>query len=89
MRLVFAGTPEFSVAALDALHAAGHEIVGVFTQPDRPAGRGRRLTPSPVALRAEALGIPVFKPERLRAEAQAELRILAPAAGSGRRRRRS
>jgi methionyl-tRNA formyltransferase len=79
MRLVFAGTPEFSVAALDALHAAGHEIVGVFTQPDRPAGRGRRLTPSPVALRAEALGIPVFKPERLRAEAQAELRILAPA----------
>jgi methionyl-tRNA formyltransferase len=78
MRLVFAGTPEFSVAALDALHAAGHQIVGVFTQPDRPAGRGRKLTASPVGLRAEALGIPVFKPEKLRADAQAELRALAP-----------
>ncbi|MES0873071.1 methionyl-tRNA formyltransferase [Sinimarinibacterium thermocellulolyticum] len=78
MRLVFAGTPAFSVATLEALHAAGHEIVGVFTQPDRPAGRGRKLTPSPVALRAEALGLPVFKPEKLRAEAQTELRALSP-----------
>jgi methionyl-tRNA formyltransferase len=78
LKLVFAGTPEFSVAALDALHAAGHDIVGVFTQPDRPAGRGRKLSASPVAQRAEALGIPVYKPERLRAEAQAELRVLAP-----------
>ncbi len=78
MRIVFAGTPDFAVTALDALHAAGHEIVGVFTQPDRPAGRGRKLSASPVALRAEALGITVHKPERLRAEAQAELRALAP-----------
>ncbi|MFT4045561.1 MAG: methionyl-tRNA formyltransferase [Solimonas sp.] len=79
MRLVFAGTPDFAVAALDALHAAGHEIVGVYTQPDRPAGRGRKLTPSPVAQRAAALGLPVFKPERLRSEAeQAGLRALAP-----------
>jgi len=79
VRLVFAGTPDFAVTALDALHAAGHDIVGVYTQPDRPAGRGRKLTPSPVAQRAAALGLPTFKPERLRGEAeQAELRALAP-----------
>jgi methionyl-tRNA formyltransferase len=78
MKLVFAGTPEFAVPALDALHAAGHEIVAVFTQPDRPAGRGRKLQASPVAQRAEALGIPVHKPLKLHAEAQAELRALAP-----------
>ena len=75
MRLVFAGTPEFSVAALDALHRAGHQIVGVFTQPDRPAGRGRKLSPSPVAERAVALSLPVHKPERLREEAQQEDRL--------------
>ncbi len=78
MRLVFAGTPEFSVTALDALHRAGHQIVGVFTQPDRPAGRGRKLSPSPVAERAVALDLSVFKPERLREDAQAILRELAP-----------
>ena len=76
MRIAFAGTPEFSVAALDALHAAGHHIVGVFTQPDRPAGRGQKLTPSPVALRAEALNIPTFKPLKMNAEAQDDLRML-------------
>ena len=78
MKLVFAGTPEFAVPALDALHAAGHDIVGVFTQPDRPAGRGRKLQASPVALRAEALGLSVHKPLKLHAEAQAVLRELAP-----------
>ncbi|HEY0973275.1 MAG TPA: methionyl-tRNA formyltransferase [Solimonas sp.] len=80
MRLVFAGTPEFSVAALEALHAAGHEIVGVYTQPDRPAGRGRKLSPSPVAERAVELNLPIFKPEKLRGNdaALAELRALAP-----------
>ena len=78
MKLVFAGTPEFAVPALDALHAAGHDIAAVFTQPDRPAGRGRKLQASPVALRAEALGIPVHKPLKLHAEAQAVLRELAP-----------
>jgi len=78
MRLVFAGTPEFSVQALDALHAAGHHIAAVFTQPDRPAGRGQRLTPTAVAERARMLGLPVFKPEKLHAEAQAELRELKP-----------
>ncbi|MDR3417637.1 MAG: methionyl-tRNA formyltransferase [Nevskia sp.] len=78
MKLVFAGTPEFAVPALEALHAAGHRIVGVFTQPDRPAGRGRKLQASPVALRAEALGLPVHKPLKLDAPAQALLRELAP-----------
>ena len=76
MRIAFAGTPEFSVVALDALQAAGHQIVGVFTQPDRPAGRGQKLTPSPVALRAEALNLPTFKPLKINAEAQDDLRML-------------
>ena len=76
MRLVFAGTPEFSVPALDALHAAGHQIAGVYSQPDRPAGRGRKLTPSAVALRAEALKLATFKPEKLRGDAIEELRGL-------------
>jgi len=78
VKLVFAGTPAFAVPALDALHQAGHDIAGVFTQPDRPAGRGRRLQASPVALRAEALGLAVYKPPKLQAEAQALLRQLAP-----------
>ncbi|HWU68439.1 MAG TPA: methionyl-tRNA formyltransferase [Stenotrophobium sp.] len=78
MRLAFAGTPEFAVAALDALHAAGHDIAGVFTQPDRPAGRGQKLSASPVARRAEALNIPTFKPQKLDAAAQDDLRMLRP-----------
>ena len=79
MKLVFAGTPDFAVAALDALHAAGHTIVGVYTQPDRPAGRGRKLAASPVAQRATALDLPLFKPEKLRGEAeQQQLRRLEP-----------
>jgi methionyl-tRNA formyltransferase len=78
MKLVFAGTPEFSVAALDALHAAGHEILAVYTQPDRPAGRGQKLTPSAVAQRAQALGLDCQKPLKLEADAQAYLRALAP-----------
>lgn len=66
MRVVFMGTPEFSVPALDALVAAGHELCCVYTQPPRPAGRGKKDRPSPVHLRAEALGIPVRHPARLR-----------------------
>ena len=65
-RIVFAGTPEFSVAALDALHAAGHSIVAVYTQPDRPAGRGRTLNASPVKRRAIELGLPVEQPATLK-----------------------
>nr|WP_301334375.1 methionyl-tRNA formyltransferase [Solimonas sp. SE-A11] len=76
--MVFAGTPDFAVAALDSLHTAGHQIVGVYTQPDRPSGRGQKLSPSPVALRAAELGLPLFKPEKLRGEAVDELRALAP-----------
>jgi methionyl-tRNA formyltransferase len=79
MRLVFAGTPEVAVPSLDAVAASGHELVGVVTRPDAPAGRGRRLAASPVAQRAEELGVPVLKPEHPRDPGfQAELRALAP-----------
>ena len=66
MRLVFAGTPEFSVPCLEACRASGAEVVAVYTQPDRPAGRGRKLTPSPVKQAALAAGIPVEQPESLK-----------------------
>jgi methionyl-tRNA formyltransferase len=66
MRIVFAGTPEFARQALSALAHAGHAIALVLTQPDRPAGRGMKLTPSPVKLEARTLGIPVYQPETLR-----------------------
>ncbi|GAA4902510.1 methionyl-tRNA formyltransferase [Tessaracoccus lubricantis] len=62
MRLVFAGTPEVAVPSLNALAESGHEVVAVVTRPDAPAGRGRKLTPSPVAVRAAELGIEVLKP---------------------------
>lgn len=65
MRIAFMGTPDFAVRALDALARAGHEIVAVYTQPPRPANRGR-LTPTPVHLRAEALGLPVRTPLSLK-----------------------
>jgi methionyl-tRNA formyltransferase len=78
MRLVFAGTPEFAVPALDALHAAGHQILAVLTQPDRPAGRGRKLSASPVGLRATELGIAVHKFVKLDGEARAVLAALKP-----------
>ncbi|KAB2886895.1 MAG: methionyl-tRNA formyltransferase [Albidovulum sp.] len=76
MRVIFMGTPEFSVPALDAVHAA-HEIVCVYTQPPRPAGRGKKDRPSPVQARAEALGLPVRHPASLKTpEAQAEFAAL-------------
>ncbi len=79
MRIVFAGTPEFAVPALHALHAAGHELCAVYTQPDRPAGRGRQLAASPVKQRAQALSIPVEQPASLRdAAAQAALAAYRP-----------
>ena len=58
MRLAFMGTPEFAVPSLDALVAAGHELVAVYTQPPRPANRGKKLTPSALQTRAEELGLP-------------------------------
>ncbi len=60
------GTPDFAVPTLDALVVAGHDVMVAYTQPPRPAGRGKALSPSPVQRRAEALGIPVRSPERLR-----------------------
>lgn len=72
LRIVFMGTPEFSVPPLEALHAAGHEIVCVYTQPPRPAGRGKRPRPSPVQQRAEALGLPVRHPVSLKDAAAQE-----------------
>lgn len=79
LRVVFAGTPEFAVPCLQTLLSGPEQVVGVYSQPDRPAGRGRKLTPSPVKSVAEAAGIPVFTPETLRTvEARAELRDLAP-----------
>ena len=66
MRVIFAGTPEFARSALAALHAAGHDIVGVFTQPDRPAGRGMKLQASAVKQYAVEHGLPVVQPQSLK-----------------------
>ncbi len=65
LRIVFMGTPAFAVPSLHALAEAGHHIVAVVTQPDRPKGRGRRLTPPPVKVAAEALGLEILQPGRL------------------------
>ncbi len=86
LRLCFAGTPAFAAAHLEALLDSPHEIAAVFTQPDRPAGRGRKLTPSAVALLAEARGLPLHKPasmgggEAARLLASYEIDVLAVAA---------
>ena len=66
MRVVFMGTPDFSVPVLDALVDAGHEVVAVYSQPPRPAGRGKKDRPSPVQARAEALGLQVRHPVTLK-----------------------
>ena len=79
MKIIFAGTPQFAAAALAALHAKGHQIVLVLTQPDRPAGRGLKLRPSAVAEQAAQLGLVIAKPASLKEAAiQADLRALAP-----------
>lgn len=78
MRLVFAGTPEFAAVSLSAVHAAGHEIVRVMTQPDRPAGRGMKLQPSPVKQWALAHGLSVAQPESLRGDGAAAVREALP-----------
>ena len=62
MRIVFMGTPEFSVPALEALAASGHDITAVYSQPPRKGGRGQKLRPSPVHQLADKLGWPVFTP---------------------------
>ncbi|MBV8830405.1 MAG: methionyl-tRNA formyltransferase [Acidobacteriaceae bacterium] len=73
MRIVFLGTPEFAVPSLRALINTGHEIPAVFTQPDRPKGRGNQLSESPVKVTARQFGLPVFQPERIRRPEQLEL----------------
>ena len=87
MRVAFAGTPEFAAAALAAIHAAGYTVPLVLTQPDRPAGRGMKLTPSPVKQLALAHGLGVVQPQGLKlggkyaedaAAARAELEAAAP-----------
>jgi methionyl-tRNA formyltransferase len=77
MRIIFMGTPDFAVPTLDALVATGHDVVVAYTQPPRPAHRGKRETPSPVHARAEALGVPVRHPNSLKsAEEQAAFAAL-------------
>ncbi len=79
MRIIFMGTPDFSVPVLDALVEAGHEIAAVYCQPPRPAGRGKKDRPSPVQQRAEALGLLVRHPVSLKtAEAQVAFAALEP-----------
>jgi methionyl-tRNA formyltransferase len=73
LRIIFAGTPDFAARHLDALLTYEHQVVGVFTQPDRPAGRGNKLTASPVKVLAEANNIPVFQPKSLRPEENQQL----------------
>jgi methionyl-tRNA formyltransferase len=79
LRIVFAGTPDFAAASLKALFETHHNVIAVYTQPDRPAGRGRKLTPSPVKKLALEQGVEVFQPLSLKdADAQQELATLEP-----------
>jgi len=73
LRIAFAGTPEFALPALDALAGSAHRLVGVLTQPDRPAGRGRAIQAGPVKRRALELGLPLAQPARLGTEAERAL----------------
>lgn len=78
MKIVFMGTPEFSVPSLQALLNAGEEIVGVFTQPDKPKGRGGKVQLSPVKQLALAHGLAVYQPKKIRVDGLADLQALAP-----------
>ena len=79
MRIVFMGTPDFAVAALEALHEAGHDIVAVYTRMDTPKNRGMKMLPPPVKVKALEYGIPVFQPKNLRGEEMLQqLRELNP-----------
>ena len=72
LKIIFAGTPDFAVPALQALCDKGYEVVAVLTQPDRPSGRGLKLHPSPMKLKANELGIPVYQPSELKSNASYE-----------------
>lgn len=78
MRIVFLGTPDFGVPSLEALVKAGYEVVGVFTQPDKPKGRGKQVQFSPVKECAMKLGIPVYQPAKIRLDGLEDLRALKP-----------
>ena len=78
LRVVFMGTPDFAVPSLQALLEAGYEVIGVFTQPDRPKGRGGKVQMSPVKEGALKHGIPVFQPLKIRVDGLEPLRELAP-----------
>ena len=78
MRIVFMGTPEFAVPSLKALCENGYDVVGVFTQPDRPKGRGNKVTMSPVKEYALSQNIPVFQPQRIRRDGVEDLKARAP-----------
>ena len=78
MRVVFMGTPEYAARSLAALLAHGYDVAGVFTQPDRPKGRGGKVAMSPVKEMALERGIPVFQPRRIRLEGAEDLRGLSP-----------
>lgn len=78
MKIVFMGTPEFAVPSLRALCEGGYEVVGVFTQPDRPKGRGSKVVASPVKQFAAEKGIPVFQPQRIRKDGVEALMSLSP-----------
>lgn len=79
MRILFMGTPDFAVPCLRAILEAGHTVCGVFTQPDKPKGRGYTMTPPPVKILAAACGLPVFQPQSLRTqEVLAQIEQLAP-----------
>ncbi len=81
MRILFMGTPEFSVPTLECLYRAGHEVIGVVTQPDKPRGRGGAVSFTPVKEKALELGLPVYQPKRVRAPEFLEtVRKLAPEA---------
>lgn len=73
LKIIFAGTPEFSLSTLQALLDSPHEVVATYTQPDRPAGRGRRLTPSPVKKLAQENNIPVHQPDNLKNAEQQQI----------------
>ena len=79
MKIVFMGTPDFAAPCVDSIKNAGHEIVGVFTQPDKPKGRGYALAAPPVKLAAQKIGVPVYQPANLRDGKAVEiLKELAP-----------
>lgn len=78
MRVLFAGTPAVALPSLEILREAGHEIVAILTRPDAPLGRKRVMTPSPVAARAQELGLPVIKADKIDVEAAAAIAAAAP-----------